>query len=89
MFPDDKRNGGVNYSSIFIEICLLVAFEYLIHILFGHVGCHRADNQYDGEAANHGDGTTVDRIDGVAKETVRPTPHTKQAHTEAVVTRFQ
>ena len=34
------------------------------------MGRHRADNQYDGEAANHGDGTAVDRIDGVAKEHV-------------------
>ncbi len=32
------------------------------------MGRHHTDNQHDGETANHGDSTAVDRIDGVAKE---------------------
>ena len=31
---------------------------------------HKADDEDNGEAADHGDGTTINRIDGVAHEHV-------------------
>ena len=58
---------------------LVVAGEDAVNGLLGQFLRQQADQEDDREAANHGDGTTVDGIDGVAQQHVddrkADTPH--------------
>ena len=65
------------------QICggfgLFVALEYVVYRLARHLRCEEADNEDHDETADHGYGTAVDGIDGVADEHVddrqADTPH--------------
>ena len=53
-----------------IIISLLVAFPNAVEFGLWQFLGHKADDEDNGEAADHGDGTTVDGVDGVAHEHV-------------------
>ena len=55
---------------LFHEMPLLIAFEHLLDVALGELRTDEACNPADGEAAEHGKGTAVNRVDGVAHEHV-------------------